>query len=76
MKIKFIIKKDILIFVDSKKKDINKRLKKRPNFNFKLLNTFKKNQFSSNYKKKKSHFIIKNTFKKIPVKNEIKKNNK
>ena len=66
-------KKDILIFVDSKKKDINKRLKKRPNFNFKLLNTFKKNQFSSNYKKKKSHFIIKNTFKKIPVKNEIKK---
>ena len=66
-------KKDILIFVDSKRKDIDKRLKKRPNFNLKLLNNFKKIQFSSNYKKKKSHFIIKNTFKKIPVKNEIKK---
>jgi len=39
-------KKDILIFVDSKKKDINKRLKKRPNFNLKLLSTFKKVQFS------------------------------
>ena len=66
-------KKDILIFVDSKKKDINKRLKKRPNFNLKLLSIFGKIQFSSNYKKKKSHFIIKNTFRKIPVKNEIKK---
>ena len=34
---------------------------------------FKKIQFSPNYKKKKSHFIIKNTFTKKPVKNEIKK---
>ena len=30
-------KKDILIFVDSKKKDILKRLKKRKNFNKKLI---------------------------------------
>ena len=66
-------KKDVLIFVDSKRKDIDKRIKTRPNFNQKLLNIFKKIQLSSNYKKKKSHFIIKNTFKKIPVKNEIKK---
>ena len=66
-------KKDVLIFVHSKKKDIDKRIKKRPNFNSKLLSIFKKNQFSPNYKRKKSHFIIKNTFKKIPVKNEIKK---
>ena len=65
--------KDVLVFVDSKKKDIDKIIKKRPNFNPKLLNIFKKIQLSSNYKKKKSHFIIKNTFKKIPVKNEIKK---
>ena len=33
---------DILVFVDSKKKDIEKRLKKRPNFNRKLVNKFKK----------------------------------
>ena len=66
-------KKDVLIFVDSKRKDIDKRIKTRPNFNQKLLNIFKKIQLSSNYKKKKSHFIIKNTFKKIPVKNEINK---
>ena len=64
-------KKDVLIFVDSKKKDIDKRIKKRLNFNSKLLNIFKKIQLSPSYKKKKSHFIIKNTFKKKPVKNEI-----
>ena len=65
-------KKDILIFVDSKKKDIKKRLFKRENFDRKLFNKFKKLQFSSLYKKKKSHFIIKNDFKKQSVKNEIK----
>ncbi len=64
-------KKDLLIFVDSKKKDINKRIKKRSNFNPKLLKIFKKIQLSPRRKKKKSHFIIKNTFTKKPVKNEI-----
>ena len=66
-------KKDILIFVDSKKSDIEKRLKKRKNFNRKLLNKFKKIQFKSDYKKKKSHFIIKNNFTKKHV-NECIKN--
>ena len=66
-------KKDILIFVDSKKKDIEKRLIKRKNFNRKLFNKFKKLQISSLNKKRKSHFIIKNDFKKQSVKNEIKK---
>ena len=55
-------KKDILVFVDSKKTEIEKRLKKRKNFNMKLLNKFRKIQFKSDYKKKKSHFIIKNNF--------------
>ena len=73
MKIKFLIKNDILVFVDSKKKDIDKKIKKRPNFNIKLINMFKKIQLNPNYKKKKSHFIIKNTFTKKPVKKEIKK---
>ena len=64
---------DILIFVDSKKKEIEKRLKKRPNFNRKLINKFKKIQFSSVYKKRKSNFIIKNNFKKKSLNNSIKK---
>ena len=65
-------KGDVLIFVDSKKSDILKKLTKRKTFNKKLFNKFKKIQFSSEYKKKKSHFIIKNDFKKQSVKNEIK----
>ena len=65
-------KKDILVFIDSKQQDVEKRLKKRKNFNRKLLNKFKKIQFPSKYKKKKSNFIIKNDFKKQTVKNEIK----
>ena len=55
-------KTDILIFIDSKNSDINKRLKKRENFNYELYNKFKKIQFSIDYKKRKSHFIIKNKF--------------
>ena len=65
-------KNDILVFVDSKKKDIDKKLKKRLNFNNKLLKMFKKIQLDPKYKKKKSHFIIKNTFRKNPVKKQIK----
>tara|TARA_B100000902_G_scaffold358228_1_gene373177 strand:- start:506 stop:1075 length:570 start_codon:yes stop_codon:yes gene_type:complete len=60
-------KEDILIFVESKKKDIQKQLKKRANLNHKLLNKFKKIQFLSSYKKKKSHFVIKNNFTKKSV---------
>ena len=65
-------KNDILVFVEAKKKDINKRLKKRPGFNSNLFNKFKKIQIDNNYKKKKSHYIIKNDFTKKSVKNEIK----
>ena len=66
------VKKDILVFVESKKKDIEERLKDRTTFNKKLLNMFRKIQFSSKYKKDKSHFIIKNNFTKKSVKNAIK----
>ena len=66
-------KNDILVFVDSKKVEVEKRLKKRLNFNRKLINKFKKIQFSSSYKKKKSNFIIKNNFKKKSLNKSIKK---
>ena len=66
-------KDDILVFVDSKKIEIEKRLKKRLNFNRKLINKFKKIQFSSSYKKKKSNFIIKNNFNKKSLNKSIKK---
>ena len=65
-------KEDILVFVESKKKDIFKRLKKRNNFNQKLLNKFKDIQLPLDYKKKKSQFTIKNDFKKRTVLKYIK----
>ena len=61
-------KNDILVFVDSKRSEILKRLKKRKSFNLKIFKKFKDIQLSSNYKKKKSHFIIKNDFRKKSVK--------
>jgi dephospho-CoA kinase len=66
-------KNDILVFVQSKKIDISKRLKKRKNFNLKLLRRFRNIQLSNEYKKKKSQFIIKNDFTKKSVINAIKK---
>ena len=65
-------KKDVLVFIQSDKKEILKRLKKRDNFNYKLYNKFKKIQLPLNYKKKKSHYIIKNNFTKKSVIKNIK----
>ena len=55
-------RKDILIFVQSNKTEILKRLKKRQNFNSKIINKFRKIQLPLDYKKKKSNFIIQNNF--------------
>ena len=65
-------KEDILVFVQSKKLSILKNLKKRKNFNEKLLKKFKEIQLPLSYKKKKSHFIIKNNFTKKSVNDGIK----
>jgi len=65
-------KRDILVFVESKKKEINKRLKKRYNFNVKVLKELKKLQLPLETKKKKSNFIIKNNFKSMFVKKNVK----
>ena len=65
-------KKDILVFVQSKKSEIIKRLKKRKNYNQKLLKKFKSIQYSTNYKKKKSDYIIKNNFTKLKINDQIK----
>ncbi len=65
-------KSDIIIFVDAEKKDINKRLKKRANFNLKIVKKLKKFQLPIELKKKKSDYVIKNNFKI----NSVKKNAK
>jgi len=55
-------RKDILIYVDAKKKEIEKRLKKRKGYNKKILESLKKIQMPKSKKKKKADYIIKNTF--------------
>ena len=60
-------KKDILVFVDTNKKNIRQGLKKRENYNNKLFEKFKKIQFSTSYKKRRAQFIIKNKFTKKSV---------
>ena len=66
-------KNDILIFVDAKKKEINKRLKKRSNINSKIIEKFKKLQLPVEFKKQKSDFIIKNNFRNNFTKKNVKK---
>ena len=65
-------KKDILIFVQSNRSEIVKRLKKRKNFNSQIINKFRKIQLPLDFKKKKSKFIIKNNFTKKYIKKQIK----
>jgi len=65
-------KNDILVFVDAKKNEINKRLKKRPNVNLKIIEKFKKLQLPVELKKKKSDFIIKNNFRNNSIKKNVK----
>ena len=61
-----------LYLFNQKKSEALKRLKKRKNFNKKLLNKFKNIQLPLDYKKKKSKFIIKNDFNKATVKKYVK----
>ena len=64
-------KKDILIFIQANRTEISKRLKKRPNFNSKIISRFRKIQLSLDYKRKKSNFIIKNNFTNKTIKNQV-----
>ena len=64
MKINCIKKKDVIVFIQSSNKEILKRLKKRKNFNKLILQNLKRFQLPLNIKKKNSHYVIKNNFKK------------
>ena len=66
-------KNDILIFVDAKKKEINKRLKKKININPIIMKKFKKLQLPVELKKQQSNFIIKNNFRNNSIKKNVKR---
>ena len=60
-------KNDILVFVWSKKQDIQKRLIKRLHYNSLLINRFRNLQLSLAVKRRKSHFILRNNFTKKTI---------
>ena len=64
-------KKDNIIFLNSKIKDIKKKILKR-NVNHKLIETLRTFQLSKEIKKKKSNYIINNNFKINKVKKDVK----
>ena len=66
-------KNDVLVYIESRKINILKGLKKRKNLNLMLLKKFRKIQLPLAYKRKNSRFIIKNEFTKKSVKDDIKK---
>ena len=65
-------KNDILVFVDAKKKEIIKRLKKRDNFNRKIISELKKFQLSLEVKREKCTFVIQNSFRNDLAKKHVK----
>ena len=65
-------KKMVLVFVDAKKKDINKKLRKRKNYDEKIIKKLRKFQLPLEIKKKKSNYLIKNDFKSLNLKKRVK----
>ena len=62
----------ILIFIDAKKSEINKRLKKRLNYNKKLIDNLRRFQIPLTIKKKLSDYIIRNNFRLLTIKKRVK----
>ena len=65
-------KKDVIIFIQSPNTEVFKRLKKRKNFNNLVFQQLKKIQLPPDIKKRQSHYIIKNNFKKDSVRKNVK----
>tara|TARA_Y100000816_G_scaffold247219_1_gene195877 strand:- start:1742 stop:2314 length:573 start_codon:yes stop_codon:yes gene_type:complete len=69
---KIKIKNMILVFVDAKKSNILRRLSKRKGFNREIFKRLREIQLPLDYKKKKSHYIIKNYYTKKHVSKSVK----
>ena len=61
-----------MVYVDAKKKDINKKLTKRKNYEQKIIKKLRKLQLPLEIKKKKSDYLIKNDFKRLNLKKSVK----
>ena len=65
-------KNDVIIFLKTKRKDVNSRLKRRKNFNQKLLNILRKSQLTLKQKKNKSNYVLMNNFNNAIMKRKVK----
>ncbi len=65
-------KKDIIIFIKSKKSTVLNRLKKRPNFDKKLIRKLKENQVILSKKRKLADYVINNNFSANVMKKKVK----
>ena len=63
---------DVIIFLKTKRKDVNSRLKKRKNFNQKLLNILRKSQLTLKQKKNKSNYVLMNNYNSAIMKKKVK----
>ena len=62
---------DVIIFLKTKKKDVNSRLKRRKNFNQKLLNILRKSQLTLKQKKNKSNYVLVNNYNSAIMKRKV-----
>ena len=65
-------KNDIIIFLKTIKKEVDKRLRKRKNFNKKLLNILRKSQLPLKQKRIKSKYILINNYDAAIMKKKVK----
>ncbi len=69
---KLNLRSDILIFIKTSKKMINRRLKKRGNYNEKIMKIIKSEQLNKNQKRKFCNFVIENDHGKNNIIKQIK----
>ncbi len=62
---------DVIIFLKTKRKDVNSRLKKRKNFNQKLINILRKSQLTLKQKKNKSNYVLVNNYNNAIMKRKV-----
>ena len=64
-------KNDIIVFLKTKKKDVEQNLRKRKNYNKKLLNILRESQFSLTKKKIKSNYVLINDYNSAIMKKKV-----
>ena len=65
-------KNDVVVFLKTKKKNVDKKLKKRKNFNQKLLNILRKSQLTLKQKRNKSNYVLVNNYNSAIMKKKVK----